>query len=466
MAALALIAPTAAADPGPPTPRPLSGGGSDTTQNVMNALAEVITIDGVKQLGSYNAEVGTVPDPYTTKPGCTIPRARTNGSTNGVRALQDAQQGAPDLTGTGGVPCLDFARSSSQSSANFPSNPPGGPGQLSYIPFAVDGLTVVTRDDSPLPVDFSIADLQAIYNCQFPITDVRPVLPQRGSGSRAFFLSRLGIAEPAEDTRPCINVDFPGRVGPQENRGNALTDSRQILPYSIAVFQSQLYGRAANDIGRALPRNIDSELPKNPNPAYLGGVTTVIRSDSPLPISFSTTELRDIYRCVTDPIGADVRPVLPAPGVVRNAFLDKIDPGLTQVQKDTYEVARPCINLDFLATGRVGPPENQGNQLIDPRSIMPHSIQSFLDQLGGRIADNRGRSRLTLCDDIPPTVLNTAVTLARDVYNVIPTSRETTAPESTVFVGQNSLICQNTAIINSFGFGTAANCGQIAARTT
>src|SRR5215470_7282851 len=71
----------ASADPsGTPTYRQLAGVGSDTTQGVMNGLSQVVTINGVKVLGSYDA-VGstnvTTKDPATT-PGCTM--GRPNGS--------------------------------------------------------------------------------------------------------------------------------------------------------------------------------------------------------------------------------------------------------------------------------------------------------------------------------------------------------------------------------------------------
>ncbi len=105
---LAATLPTAQADPvGPPTYRALAGMGSDTTMDLMNALSEVVTVDGVKVIASYNA----IPDgpPVTTKDPATDPQCvdypRANGSSGGRDALQRSLQAGDN--------CLQFARSSS-----------------------------------------------------------------------------------------------------------------------------------------------------------------------------------------------------------------------------------------------------------------------------------------------------------------------------------------------------------------
>lgn len=320
VAALALIAPSAMAEPtGAPTFRALAGTGSDTTQDVVNALSEVVQIGGVKQIGSYNASGGgTI---QTKAAGCSF--NRPSGSGAGVGALQDS------LEGVANAGCLDFARSSANNSANFPSNPAGGPGRLSYVPFAVDAVAFVVRDDSPLPNTLTTADLQSIYNCELPLTDARPLLPQFNSGTRSFFLSQLGFTDAAN-------------------------------------FTSQ------------------------PN-----------------------------HTCISQ-VDATGAPLL----------------------------------------------ENTGNLLGSPLNIAPYSIAQYQSQINRTIADVHGRTILGQINGIAPTTLNTASTQRRDVYNVIPTSREATAPTSTVFVGPGSLVCQNPATITRLGFGIASNCGVITIRTS
>lgn len=327
-ASLAAIAPMASADPsGPPTFRALAGVGSDTTQDVVNALSDVVTINGTKQIASYNAS-GSPAQVVTKDPaqvaGCTYNRTDIVGSNAGVGKLQDSLEGV-DRPG-----CLDFARSSSNNSSSFPSNPPGGPGKLSYVPFAVDALTFVIRDDSPLPNSLSVADLRSIYDCQLPPTDVKPVIPQAGSGTRNFFLQQLGytsteISNFNSTTHPCVTFNDATGTPILENTGTLLTSPLNIAPYSVAQYQSQ--------INRVIP---------------------------------------DVH-------------------------------------------------------GR-----------------------TVMGQVEGKVA----------------TQLSTDATMKRDVYNVIPFSKEGVAPWSTVFVGPTSLVCQNPATITRLGFGQASNCGVITIRTS
>lgn len=323
---LAVIAPMASADPvGSPQFRDLAGVGSDTTQDVLNALSEVVTISGTKVIGSYNAS-GT-PAQFQTKSNatCTYNRSEVVGSGAGVGKLQDSLENVDGKQG-----CLDFARSSSNNAASFPANPPGGPGRMSYVPFAVDALTFAIRDDSPLPNSLSVADLRAIYDCQLPPTDVKPIIPQAGSGTRQFFLQQLGytsaeIANFNATTHPCVTFNDAQNNPILENTGTLLTNSLNIAPYSVAQYQSQ--------INRVIP---------------------------------------DVH-------------------------------------------------------GR-----------------------TVLGQIDGKVA----------------TQLATDATMKRDVYNVIPFSKEGAAPWSTVFVGPNSLVCQAPSTITRLGFGVAPNCGVITIRTS
>lgn len=170
--------------------------------------------------------------------------------------------------------------------------------------------------------------------------------------------------------------------------------------------------------------------------------------------------------------------MLPAPGPVRTGFLTAL--GVPTAEHATFHVSRPCINVDFPTGGRVGPPENQGNVLGDPRQLMPHSISSYLDQLWGSAPDRRGRGVLrpvTGPDNVEflkPTVLNALLPqFRRTLYNVIPTDKENVNPWTDVFVSNPNatppriaLICepaQVKIIQNHRGFGVPGNCGVIAA---
>jgi len=220
---------TASADPnGAPTFRDLAGVGSDTTQDVMNGFADAITVGGVKVLGSYDASGSatiTTKDP-AVNPNCTIPRP--SGSGNGVNALI-AQRALPNN-------CLQFARSSSNSAAQHAG------ANLTYIPYAVDAVAYAIRSDSAISKKLTVAQLQLVYNCQAG-ANFRPLLPQFGSGTRAFFLGQLGFTDAADFvTQPahtCVSDHDATGAPLLENTGTLFTDPRNVGPYSIAQYLSQ-----------------------------------------------------------------------------------------------------------------------------------------------------------------------------------------------------------------------------------
>ncbi|QXE34690.1 hypothetical protein KQY30_10745 [Streptomyces sp. GMY02] len=300
---------------GTPTYRQLSGVGSDTTQDVMNGLSQVVTINGTKVIGSYNAVGGatiTTKDPAVNNK-CTM--NRPNGSGAGRTALLNSLQAGDN--------CLDFARSSSLSlgAAN-----PG----LTYVPFAVDGVSYAITPSSVLPRKLTLNDLKAIYHCDpafvgnGPNFNLTVLLPQAGSGTRSFWESTVGI-----------------------------TDADVVA---------------------------------------------------------------GVYPCI----------------------------------KDTKSGA---------------PVQEHDGRVLDDKSIVPFSIAQYIAQSSQTVADVRGRAILGSIDGKASTTLNSDFGVKRDVYNVIPTSKIGTAPWSTVFAGSNSLICQQTGVINTYGFAANPNCGDTSKQT-
>lgn len=295
------IAGTAAADPsGSPTYRALSGVGSDTTQNVVNALSDAVTIGSVKQIGSYNATGSSTIQTKSTS-NCVI--NRPDGSGAGRTALAKSLVSNDPTFG-----CLDFARSSSLDLSSTPNS-------LTYIPFAVDGLSYAITSGSGIPRQLGLQDIKDIYNCASP--DINPLIPQANSGTRKFFLQTIGLTEAQVSASPCIKDSRGGQVF-QENDGRRLTNN-DIFPFSVAAFAAQTTG-----------------------------VST----------------------------------------------------------------------------------------------------------------DLRGTIVLGSIDGVSPVALNGDFGVKRDVYNVVPTARTGTAPTSTVFVGPNSLVCQATGVIRTYGFATNPNCGS------
>lgn len=232
------------ADPsGAPTYRDLAGVGSDTTDNVMNALSDAVKVGGTKVIASYNA-TGSA-NIQTKSTGCTM--ARPNGSGAGKTALLNSLNAADN--------CLQFARSSSGPSGT--SSP-----SLTYVPFATDAVTFAVRADGDVPKTLSQADLQAVYKCQ--VTDIHPVLPQTGSGTRSFWLGKMGITEAqiTGGTYPCLTgagtTVSPAYV--QEHDGRSLK-TNQVMPYSVAQYQSQATSVISDIRGKTTLGILDDKVP-------------------------------------------------------------------------------------------------------------------------------------------------------------------------------------------------------------
>jgi ABC-type phosphate transport system substrate-binding protein len=255
LAAVFAAAPAQADPSGSPTYRTLAGVGSDTTQGVMNAMANAITINGTKVLGSYDATGGgniTTKDPATL-PGCTLPRP--NGSGAGRNALLASLQ--PGSTTAG---CLQFSRSSS---LNLAASSPS----LTYIPFATDAVTYAITGSSGIPRSLTLDDLKSIYKCQVP--GITPILPQAGSGTRSFWESTMGIADADVNNGvyPCIvNGKDANNQIIEEHDGRVLNNS-SVVPFSIAQWVAQASGTLTDLRGRSVLGVINGVTPLEMNPA-------------------------------------------------------------------------------------------------------------------------------------------------------------------------------------------------------
>ncbi len=235
--AFGAVAP-ASADPG--SFKLLNGVGSDTTQDVMNGVATVVT-----NIGSYDA-LGSA-QIQTTSGGPSF--NRPNGSSNGLRALSSSINNTGTRTWplSGGVNItgqVDFARSS--------SGPSVAGSELTFIPFARDAVTYAVSAASDFPRDVALGaasqdaispapfTLRNIYrgavttfaDSEFNTVTIRPLVPQSGSGTRSFWLSTLGLTEAQS-----IATDLGGTV--QEHNGTAITGAGDLVPFSIAQYIAQ-----------------------------------------------------------------------------------------------------------------------------------------------------------------------------------------------------------------------------------
>ncbi|GII56955.1 hypothetical protein Pth03_53440 [Planotetraspora thailandica] len=227
---LMLAGTPAMAEPtGPVSAANIVGTGSDTTQDVLNALtADLAPLDGVV---SFNAT--GLPDPITV--GSTSFK-RPNGSSSGVKALSRSidSTGTPNISGL-----LDFARSSRGPAAGTDL---GAAGALTFIPMARDavayayngaGLSNLTR-----------TQLQGIYQADTAAqakaaaggVDVTPLLPQAGSGTRSFFIGAIGLTEAT------LGDYVLAQTTPQENKADGIVTPGKIVPFSTGQWIAQRNG--------------------------------------------------------------------------------------------------------------------------------------------------------------------------------------------------------------------------------
>ncbi|MFF8429845.1 Ig-like domain repeat protein [Streptomyces sp. NPDC016566] len=239
---LALASP-AYADPTPAgTFRQLVGVGSDTTQDVLNALAGD-TVNGTSYAGtavrsaggagiaSYDAiepGTGSTTSNITTRSGGPS-FLRPNGSGKGRLALSESLTGDkyPDTSGVAVKGQVDFARSSSGPSTSGTA--------LTYIPFARDAVGVAVKGSAlnSLTQD-QLHDIYSGALTQVNGQTVHPKIPQSGSGTRKFFLSAIGL------TDATLSPNIPTV---QENQGDAaLTEDGALVPFSVGSWIAQNNG--------------------------------------------------------------------------------------------------------------------------------------------------------------------------------------------------------------------------------
>jgi ABC-type phosphate transport system substrate-binding protein len=228
----AMVATPALADPPSgvtPKPRDVVGVGSDTIQNVFDQFSHdynaTHTSGKLYSWDATNPKTGAMGDPIQLKSGssnCNIPRP--DGSSAGISALENTK------TTTGGLPCINFARSSRARASTDPST-------ISFINLAGDAETYWTQPGSNAPTNLTTADLTGIYNCsithwnQIPgnsggsSATIAVFLPQNGSGTRAFWLSAIGLTAPGS----CVSTSAT-RAGAAGANDNTLQENQGVAP--------------------------------------------------------------------------------------------------------------------------------------------------------------------------------------------------------------------------------------------
>ncbi|WP_285709946.1 RICIN domain-containing protein [Microtetraspora sp. NBRC 16547] len=442
---------SAHADPtGAPTYRALAGGGSATTQELMNAMADAVTVNGQKVLASYEAASSQLSSTFTTKSPTTNPYCTLNrpaGDAGGLGALGYSMAVADG--------CLDFARLAGEPTTPQLNSPVAN---VTYLPYALDGITYVVDQRSPLH-EPSLDYLRAIYTCAATTTQYHPLLPASGSQLRSEWLAALNISEAdlSNGKYPCVkDTTLNGRPISENDPSVLTSDEYAIVPYSIGQWAKHTWNyRLGNIIGAP---ETNGQGPVVPNTAaFPDGVSYTIRSQYQRDLTLG--ELKDIYQCrMTQVDGKAVYPLLPVASPVRTAWLKMM--GITEA--DMSAGRYPCISTtthgSFPIQPNTGSFQEWGNQ------IMPYSITEYIRQMlgydnGVAVPDNR--NALTLGGLVQgggvvkrPFVLNTGYgrPLVHRLYNVVPAEKQRVSPWREAFTGKDSLICRNTGLIETYGF--------------
>jgi ABC-type phosphate transport system substrate-binding protein len=226
-----------------PAAKDAVGVGSDTIQNVFDQFAvdfnKTVSATGT-HLYSWDATnplTAAQGDSIAEKTGCPhIPRP--NGSSAGITQLITFAKSST------GQFCTNFARSSRARSS---SDPPFATGGIAFVDIGGDAVTYATQATTNAPGNLTTAQLAAIYNC----TDtnwsqvgganapIHAFIPQSGSGTRAFFLSAIGVATPGS----CVS-DAGGTLEENEGVNPVLNDPNAIVPFSVGKYIAEKFHSA------------------------------------------------------------------------------------------------------------------------------------------------------------------------------------------------------------------------------
>ena len=284
----------------------LVGLGSDTTMDVMDGISLALgdNAGGQLKIASYKA-VGSA-DVVVSADGIAVPRA------NGSGAGRDLLRIAIGQTNSASIPlALDelgkartavspttsavagqvhFGRSSSAPSGAVAN------GVITYIPFAIDNMTYATAPISKIPSDIPLGSagnttevsLTNIYkgNITQVILDsttgdfikleaptyvagageeshtINAYIPQAGSGTRSFWIGRVGITEANIAAGTTAAKDTYNGLTVQEHDGSALVgDPYGLVGFSISQWVAQRNGVATNRTAGAVLRSMGALEP-------------------------------------------------------------------------------------------------------------------------------------------------------------------------------------------------------------
>lgn len=322
-AALSLAAVLAGGEPAGADPKQASaliGVGSDTTQEVMNAMAgfnngiNYTPVQGgtaLTQLVSWDAAISPSPTCITPKAGGAA-FLRPNGSGEGRKALTsslDATFLYGNGTDCGGnkslVGLIDFARSSDGPATGTNTD-------LTYIPFGRDAVSFAYHGNGVVPATtLTSAQLNLIYTAGPQMIDpdgagpeaaheVIGCLPQTGSGTRKFWVKQVAGGNDATATTATAACG----ATPQEHDANAFyananqasfAGKQLIIPHSASTWIAQSNGVSPDRGATARAAGVDLGQIDSLGPAYTGTAPSLAPATA---FYENSTYGRDVYNVV------------------------------------------------------------------------------------------------------------------------------------------------------------------------
>lgn len=216
-------------------------------------------------------------------------------------------------------------------------------------------------------------------------------------------------------------------------------------------------------------------------PFGIDAVAPAVRTGSLIGANINSAQLVNAYKC-NDTSG---NPLNQAAGIYPTLNGKTVHPLIPQAGSGTRKFWASKMGIDpnnlpwcVSDTAKDGSvvEEHDGSSLqrtaaVDgAEDVVPFSIAQWIAQTNG-VAPNRVHGAvLESVDSTAPRtaggLLNTAFPYNREVYNVLQSSRianDSIDPDYYfAFVGATSDVCNNTAVINQYGFGTDPNCGSTA----
>lgn len=213
----------------------LTGAGAASTAPVLTALAAdaaALSLGGAPQVDALGVRgsATVAAQNLIAFPGCSLGRPVTQAAARTALLASIAVRDG----------CLQYAQAE-YADLSVAST------QLAYVPFARENVTFAITTVSSLPKNLSLADLRAIYRCQYGFP-ASPMLPVAGSGLREFWMALVypgGMPSP----RPsCLQdgVDEHGR--PILANSGVQLGNREIVPFSASQWMGQAAGVVAEDV--------------------------------------------------------------------------------------------------------------------------------------------------------------------------------------------------------------------------